>query len=192
MKKALIGYGGHAREVMAQMGLNLPCFVDDEYQEGNSLPLSLFSPNEYSVMVAISNSEDRSRVIQRLPKETNFFTFVHPTSIIMGEVYIGKGSFVGANSILTTNIKIGDHSILNRANHIGHDCMIGNYLSMMPGSIISGNVTIGNKFYLGTNSSIREKIKIADSVSIGMSSCVVRDIKESGAYVGVPASKKIK
>jgi len=31
MKKALIGYGGHAREVMAQMGRKLPCFVDDEF-----------------------------------------------------------------------------------------------------------------------------------------------------------------
>ena len=31
MKKALIGYGGHAREVMAQMGLKLTCFVDERY-----------------------------------------------------------------------------------------------------------------------------------------------------------------
>jgi hypothetical protein len=31
MKRALIGYGGHAREVMAQMGAKLTCFVDDEY-----------------------------------------------------------------------------------------------------------------------------------------------------------------
>ena len=26
MKKALVGYGGHAREVMAQMGVKLTCF----------------------------------------------------------------------------------------------------------------------------------------------------------------------
>ena len=31
MKKALVGYGGHAREVMAQMGTKLTCFVDDDY-----------------------------------------------------------------------------------------------------------------------------------------------------------------
>jgi hypothetical protein len=31
MKKALIGYGGHAKEVMAQMGIKLTCFVDDKY-----------------------------------------------------------------------------------------------------------------------------------------------------------------
>jgi hypothetical protein len=31
MKKALIGYGGHAKEVMSQMGVKLTCFVDDKY-----------------------------------------------------------------------------------------------------------------------------------------------------------------
>ena len=31
MKRALIGAGGHAKEVMMQMGQVLPCFVDDRY-----------------------------------------------------------------------------------------------------------------------------------------------------------------
>ena len=40
MIKALIGYGGHAREVMCQMGTKLPCFVDDVYVTEDTLPLS--------------------------------------------------------------------------------------------------------------------------------------------------------
>ena len=36
MKKALVGYGGHAREVMSQMGVKLTCFVDDEYVTENT------------------------------------------------------------------------------------------------------------------------------------------------------------
>ena len=42
MKKVLIGNGGHAREVMAQMGVNLLRFVDDEYVDKDTLPLSQF------------------------------------------------------------------------------------------------------------------------------------------------------
>jgi len=186
MKKALIGYGGHAREVMAQMGVKLTCFVNDEYvtPDKNTLPLSLFNPKEYAVMIAISDVKVRFDISQKLPKETKYFTFIHPTSLIMGDVEIGEGSFIGAYSILTTNIKIGKHSIINRGNHIGHDCNIGDYFSAMPGSIISGNVNIGNKVYLGTNSSIREKLTIIDDVTIGLNTGIVKSINKSGTYVG--------
>jgi sugar O-acyltransferase (sialic acid O-acetyltransferase NeuD family) len=188
MKKALIGYGGHAKEVMAQMGVKLTCFVDDKYVVYGTKPLSEFDPNEYVVMVAVANSKDRFDIIQRLPKETKYFTWIHPTTLIMGEnVEIGEGSFIGAYSILTTNIKIGKHAILNRGNHIGHDCEIGDYFSAMPGSIVSGNVKIFDCVYMGNNSSIREKLSIHSLSTIGMNSAVVKHIEEPGIYVGCPA-----
>lgn len=192
MKKALVGYGGHAREVMGQMGVTLTCFVDDEYVVEGTQPLSKFNPQEYALMVAVADSKDRFDIVQRLPKETKYFTWVHPTALIMGDdVEIGVGSFIGAYSILTSNIKLGKHAILNRGNHIGHDCVIGDYFSAMPGSIVSGNVIINDCVYMGSNSSIREKITICGNVTIGLNAGVVKDINESGTYVGVPV-KKIK
>jgi len=192
MKKALVGYGGHAREVMAQMGVKLTCFVDDEYVVEGTLPLSKFNPKKYALMVAVADSKDRFDIVQRLPKETKYFTWIHPTALIMSDdVEIGEGSFIGAHSILTTNIKIGKHALLNRGNHIGHDCEIGYYFSSMPCSIVSGNVKIGNKVYLGTNSSIKEKLSICNDTIIGMNTGVVKHITESGTYIGTP-TKKIK
>ena len=183
MKRALIGFGGHAREVMSQMGLKLTCFVDDEFLVEGCKPLSTFHHNDYAIMIAISDSKERSKIVERLPKETTYFTFIHPTALIMDDVNIGIGSFVGAYSILTSNIKIGSHAILNRSNHIGHDTMIGDFFSAMPGSIVSGNVTIGNNVYLGTNSSIREKLTITDNVTIGLNTGIVKSIYEHGTYV---------
>ncbi len=193
MKTALFGYGGHAREVAMQIGGEITFFVDDAYVNDIAKPISEFNPLEYEIMVAISDPQEREKVVSRLPRFTQFFTFIHPTAIISQnfDVVIGEGSFIGANSIITTNIKIGNHAILNRANHIGHDCIIGDYLSMMPGSVISGDVNIGNNVYLGTNASIREKLSIYSLSVIGMNSCVIKHIEESGVYVGVPA-KKIK
>jgi sugar O-acyltransferase (sialic acid O-acetyltransferase NeuD family) len=192
VKKALIGYGGHAREVMAQMGVKLTCFVDDEYVVEGTLPLSKFNPKKYALMVAVADSNDRFDIVQRLPKETKYFTWIHPTALIMSDdVEIGKGSFIGANSILTTNIKLGKHTILNRGVQIGHDCRIGNFFSAMAGVIVSGNVRINDFVYMGNNSSIREKLSVGGSVIIGMNSAVVKNIKEHGVYGGVPA-KKIK
>jgi sugar O-acyltransferase (sialic acid O-acetyltransferase NeuD family) len=189
MKKVLIGNGGHAREVMAQMGIKLLRFVDDQYVDEDTLPLSQFDPTKHTVMVAIANSKDRYDMVQKLPKETQFFTFIHPTALIMDNVEIGEGSFIGAYSILTTNIKIGKHAILNRGNHIGHDCRIGDYFSAMPGAIVSGNVTIYSLVYMGTNSSIREKLSIHSLTKIGMNSAVVKHIERSGVYVGIPTKK---
>ena len=189
MKKALVGYGGHAREVMAQMGVKLTCFVDDEYVVEGTLPLSKFNPKKYALMVAVADSKDRYDIVQRLPKETQFFTFIHPTALLMENIEIGEGSFIGAYSILTTNVKIEKHAILNRGNHIGHDCKIGNYFSAMPGSIVSGNVTIYDCVYMGNNSSIREKLSIHSFSTIGMNSAVVKHIEIPGTYVGCPAIK---
>lgn len=191
MKKVLIGNGGHAREVMAQMGIKLECFVDEEYVDNETSPLSKFDPNIHIAMIVVANSKDRYDIAQRLPKETKFFSFIHPTALIMNNVEIGDGSFIGAYSILTTNIKIGKHTILNRSNHIGHDCIIGDYFSAMPGAIVSGNVIISDIVYMGNNSSIRERLSIHSSSTIGMNSAVVKNISEPGVYVGVPA-KKIK
>ena len=193
MKKAIFGYGGHAREAAMQMGGELTFFVDDEYSNDFTKPLSEFDPLEYEILVAIANPGEREEIVNRLPPQTEFTTFIHPTAIISQnfDVIIGEGSFIGANSIITTNVNIGNHAILNRGNHIGHDCNIGNYLSMMPGSIISGNVNIGDNVYLGTNSSIREKLSISSNTLIGLNGGVVKNITEGGIYVGTPC-KKIK
>jgi sugar O-acyltransferase (sialic acid O-acetyltransferase NeuD family) len=190
MKKALVGHGGHAKEVMAQMGVKLTCFVDDNYVVDGTRPLSEFNPKEYVLMVAVADSRDRYDIINRLPKETKYFTWIHPTALIMDDnVEIGEGSFIGANSILTTNIKIGKHAILNRSNHIGHDCVIGDYFSAMPGAIVSGNVKIYDCVYMGNNSSIREKLSIHSMCKIGMNAAVVKHIEDNGTYVGVPVKK---
>jgi sugar O-acyltransferase (sialic acid O-acetyltransferase NeuD family) len=192
MKLALFGYGGHAREVASQIDQEVIFFVDDEYANDIAKPISQFNPEEYVMMVAVADSRDRFDIVQKLPKETQYFTYIHPTVLIMdGNIELGEGSFIGANSILTTNIKIGKHAILNRGNHIGHDCEIGDYFSTMPGSIISGNCKIYDCVYVGTNASVKEKISINSFTTIGMNAAVVKDITESGTYVGVPA-KKIK
>ena len=195
MEYALIGNGGHAREVQSQMGVSLKRFVNDEYWvdgDDKLLPLSKFDPDIHCIMIAIGNSKDRKDIVKKLPINTKYFSFIHPTAQLMSDdIFIGDGSFIGANSIITCNVKIGKHSILNRGNHIGHDCIIGDFFTAMPGSIVSGNVEIGDRSYLGTNSSIREKIKICDDVTIGLNSGVVKNILESGVYVGTP-SKKIK
>jgi sugar O-acyltransferase (sialic acid O-acetyltransferase NeuD family) len=191
MKKAIYGYGGHAIEVSKFIDEDITFFVDDEWSKDIARPISSFDPNEFKIIIAVGNSKDRFDILSRLPKNTKFFSFIHPTSIILDNVEIGEGTYIGPFCLVTTNIKLGKHSILNRGCQIGHDSNIGDFFTAMPGSIVSGDVKIGIRSYLGTNSSIKEKITICDDVIIGLNSGVVKDILEPGVYGGVPV-KKIK
>lgn len=197
LKKGIIGYGGFGREVFHSLTTdeqnNTVFFVHDEWWKNDNekvLPLSKFNPFEYEVVVAIGDPTDRKRVIESLPKETKFFTHIHHSVTILDKnIEIGEGSIICAGSILTTNIKIGKHSHLNLLTTVGHDTVIGDFMTTAPGAKISGNCIIGDCVYLGTNSSVKQKIKICDNVIVGLNAGVVKDITESGIYVGVPAKK---
>jgi sugar O-acyltransferase (sialic acid O-acetyltransferase NeuD family) len=199
MKKSIIGYGGFAKEVYHSIRTSDNTeievfFVDDEYYVGlnKTLPLSEFNEEEYEVIVAIGDPIVRSQIVERLPKNTKYFTHIHKSVIILGnDVKIGKGSIICAGSIITSNIEIGNHSQLNLQTTIGHDVVLGDFFTSAPGVKISGNCNIGERVYFGTNSCVKQKIKITNDVTIGLNSGVVNNINESGVYVGTPL-KKIK
>ena len=194
MKRALIGAGGLANEIKAHMNdFDMICFVDDIYYQPNDKnikPLSEFISNEYEVIIAIGDSAARAEIVSRLPIETKYFTFIHPTAMILGnDVEIGEGSIVCAGVIVTTNCKIGKHTHLNLLTTIGHDNVIGDFFTTAPGVKISGNCFIGDRVYFGTNSSIRQKTKVCNDVIIGLNAGVIKNIEESGTYTGTPTKK---
>jgi sugar O-acyltransferase (sialic acid O-acetyltransferase NeuD family) len=199
MKKAIIGAGGFGREVYWSLPLmqriTAKFFVDDKYWDDSNpliLPISKFNPTEYEVVVAIGDPIDRFNMIQNLPKDTKYFTHIDASvEILDPNVEIGEGSIICAGCILTTNIKLGKHAHLNLQTTIGHDCEIGDYFTTAPGVKVSGNCNIGNSVYIGTNASVKQQISIIDSTTIGMNAAVVKNIEQSGTYVGVPA-KRIK
>jgi sugar O-acyltransferase (sialic acid O-acetyltransferase NeuD family) len=197
MIKSIIGYGGFAREVYWSIydteGVKSVFFVDDEWYnpyEDNVLPLSIFEPEKYEVVVCIGDSYSRKKVVDRLPENTKYFTHIHRSVKILGnDVKIGTGSVICAGCILTTNIELGAHTHLNLQTTVGHDTNTGSYFTTAPGVNISGNVSVGDLVYIGSNASIKQKIKICDNVTIGMNSCVVKNIEESGVYIGTPSYK---
>jgi sugar O-acyltransferase (sialic acid O-acetyltransferase NeuD family) len=196
MKKAIIGAGGFAREVMASMKADIPFFVSGEYLLDNTKErsLSTFNPFEYEVIVAIADPIIRESIVNSLPKETKFFTFIHPLAIVHQGPYnestsIGEGSIVLELCRLSCNAKIGKHAHLNWNTIIGHDAVIGDYLTTAPNVGIMGNNTIGDRVYFGVGSSTKEKISICSDVTIGLGAGVVKSINEPGTYIGLPCRK---
>lgn len=194
MEKVLIGAGGFAREIRAHMqDYSMKCFVDDEYYYENAehiYPLSEFDPVKYEALIAIGDPKQRYDMVQKLPKTTKYFTFVHPSALLLGnDIEVGEGSIICAGSIITTNVKLGAHAHINLNTTIGHDCEIGNYFTTAPGVNISGNCKIYDCVYVGTNAAIRQKITVHSLSTIGLNAGVVKDIEDTGTYTGVPAKK---
>ena len=193
-ERVLIGAGGFAREVKAHMKcFDMKCFVDKQYYQPNNqniFELSQFDPYKMEALIVISNPNERKALMKRLPNNTNFFSYIHPSAqLLSDDITIGKGTFISANCIITTNIQIGDHSQLNLNTTIGHDTKIGHFFTTAPGAKISGNCLIGDCVYVGTNASIKEKIHICNQATIGLQAGVIKNITEPGIYIGCPAKK---
>lgn len=193
-EKVIIGAGGFAREIRAHIkNKNIKFFVTDEFykeNDENTYPLSSFDPNRYSAIVGVGDPKSKKKLIDQLPADTEFWTFISPNAkIIDDNNEIGEGSFICDGVIITTNVKLGKHVQLNLGTTVGHDTIIGDYFTSAPCVNISGNVLIGDFVYMGTNSVVREKIKITDDVIIGLNCGVVSNILEKGVYIGTPQTK---
>jgi sugar O-acyltransferase (sialic acid O-acetyltransferase NeuD family) len=192
MEKVLIGAGGIAREMIASNGSYLKCYVEDEYyfEKEGIYRLSDFDYNKQKALIAIADCDVKKRIFEQLHEDTLFWSLFDDTAKILDfSVVSGRGLFIGANCVLTTNIELGDNCLINLGVTVGHDTVIGDHVSIMPQVAISGNVKIGNCVYIGTNACIKQGISICDNVIIGMGSVVVKDITESGTYVGNPLIK---
>jgi sugar O-acyltransferase (sialic acid O-acetyltransferase NeuD family) len=192
-KLALIGFSSQTREIIPRLEIEFEVFINDEYFDKisakpmNSKKLSEFDPQLYLALVTIGNPVDRKKIVERLPSNTEFYTFIDKdASIFSGDVRIGSGSIICAGSKLTTNVIVGMHSHINLNCTICHDVVTGDFFTTAPGVNVSGNCTIGSNVYIGTNSSVKQRVSICDNVVIGMQSGVNKSITEPGKYVGSP------
>jgi sugar O-acyltransferase (sialic acid O-acetyltransferase NeuD family) len=195
MNAVIIGNGGVSRELqayMAELQIEYSVYVSDEYhhREDNTFKLSELDVKDKNIIIAIADPNAKEKIVSMLPKETAYFSFVHPMAIIYSTNSIGQGTIIGPNAVITTDVTIGEHCLINYNVTIGHDTVINDYCTVNPGAAISGNCVLGKNVFVGSHAGILEKTKIADYNKIGMGCVVIRDIESSnGTYVGVPARK---
>lgn len=213
MKKIIIiGSGGHAkvvadiiltREKDLNEDLKIIGFLDDNFKNlkydnifnipiiGDLSSIEKFSNNEdYFFIIAIGSNKVREKISKKYPK-LDYYTAIHPKSIISREVKIGAGTVVMANVVINPNSIIGKHCILNTSSVIEHDSRLGSYVHISPNTTLCGGVSIDDNSWIGAGSVVRQQIYIGKDVVVGANSVVVKDIENSCIVVGNPA-KKIK
>ena len=75
---------------------------------------------------------------------------------------------------------------MNTGAIIEHDNIIENYVHVSPNATLCGTVKIGECTHIGANATVKNNTEICNKCIIGAGALVVKNINESGTYVGVP------
>lgn len=137
-------------------------------------------------IVAIGNSSIR----EKIQKNIDAVTLIHPNAVIGRRVKIGKGTVIMAGAIINSDTFIGDGCIINTAASIDHDCIVEDFSHVAVGAHLCGTVHIGRSTWIGAGATVINNINICNDCMIGAGSVVIREITESGKYIGVPAQMR--
>ena len=201
-KLLIIGASGHGK-VVADIALkmkkwNTIAFLDDDENKKSSLGLNVLGPtknmltyiNEWDIFVAIGDNAIRQQIYERLEKMgASIPVLIHPTAVIGEEVEIGPGTVLMAGTIINCSTKIGKACIINTGSTIDHDNQIGDYVHVSPGAHLAGTVKVGQGSWLGIGSVVSNNVNITSNCIVGAGAVVVRDIFDSGTYIGIPVRR---
>lgn len=201
-KLIIIGASGHGK-VVADIALKMNkwqsiAFLDDDESIKVSLGLEVIGKSEdvfkhiddTDIFVAIGNNTIREEVLKKLDIEgASIPVLIHPNAVIGEQVGLGIGTVIMAGVVINCCTKIGRGCIINTGSTLDHDNLIEDYVHISPGVNLAGTIKVGKGSWLGIGSTVINNVNITSDCKVGAGAVVIRDITESGTYVGVPAIK---
>ena len=200
----IIGAGGHGR-VIADIAQKLGSYKKIAFLDDGNEKVSMNLPvigktneiekyiNSSDFFVAVGNSKVRETFIERLlSMGANIPALIHPSAIIGSCVEIGLGTAIMAGVVINPCVKIGKGVIVNTCSSIDHDCIVKDYCHLAVGVHVAGTVEIGKYTWMGAGAIVKNNVIICAECMIGAGAVVVKDIMDTGTYVGVPARRWIK
>ncbi|MCK9444908.1 MAG: NeuD/PglB/VioB family sugar acetyltransferase [Tissierellaceae bacterium] len=201
----IVGAGtyGEAMFELAEMhGYKVKGFFDEDDEKQNEIILNSRVIGKFSELnkrdiknkkfiVAIGNNKIRYEImttINDLGGRTP--TLIHPKATISPSAEIGKGVYIQANAYIWTKVQINDFSIISPNVVIAHHTTVGKACLISTLTGVGASIKIGDRVFIGMGATIVTGLKLITSdVTIGAGTLVLKDIREQGVYVGVPARK---
>lgn len=173
-------------------------FLDDDESIKTSIGLEVIGKiadaftykEEVDFFVAIGSNATREKIQEKLIEEgLNVVSLIHPSAIIGTDVEIRIGTTVMAGVVINSSTKIGNGCIINTSASLDHDNVIEDYVHISPGVNMAGTVKVCKGSWIGIGSVVSNNVNICSGCKVGAGAVVVKDITESGTYVGVPVRK---
>lgn len=192
----LIGAGGNAKviaDIVIKCCDNLLGFLDDDKVGKTVLGFPVLGIvedvrnycHEAEFLIAIGNNRIRKNVAEQYPLQ--WYTAIHPTVQLGSDTNIGKGTTIMANAVVNASARVGEHCIINTGAVVEHDTIIGDFVHISPHATLCGGVKIGELTHIGASATVKNMVSVCSNVTVGAGGVVVKDISQSGTYVGVPA-----
>lgn len=196
----IIGAGGHGKvvaDIVTCSGDRVLGFLDDNHSEAAFAGFPILGGTEdfrrfsdASFVIAVGSAAVRERLAEKIGG-ARLYTAIHPRAVISAlDTQIGEGTVIMANAVVNPGAKIGRHCIVNTAAVVEHDNLIDDFVHISVGAHLAGTVTVGKATWVGVGATVSNNLSVCGGCMIGAGAVVVRDITESGTYVGVPAVRK--
>lgn len=203
-KLVIFGAGDFGREIMyaaresKEEIFETIAFVVDEHvgsQIGGKLEgIEIISLNDATkrlddetyFIIGIGNAPVRKKVFEEISvvaPGAKFATIVHNSAVIMPNVVIEEGVFVGTHTTVAVGSHLKRHSAINQNVSIGHDTVVGEYSVVSPGCVLSGRTKIGCTSFLGSNVVTYPKVSIGSFCSVSASTVVARNLKDKNKLI---------
>ncbi|WP_140937950.1 acetyltransferase [Sphingobacterium lumbrici] len=157
---------------------------------GNNAVTAEYSKDAFDAIligVGYKHMSFRKQIFETLRDTIPFYTFVHSSVYVDESVKIGKGSVIYPGCLLDQHVEIGDNVLMNISGTVAHDSIIGNHCFLSPSMAIAGFVNVDEQCVVGINATVIDNISIVAQTQIGGGTVVIKDIEQSGLYVGNPA-----
>lgn len=207
MKKvAIIGAGGHAREVhdilqacrKGGAAVEVIGFIDEGDGRASTmcgLPiLGGFEwfrgvpPDEVGVVCAVGTPRlTKELVLKARNLNLQFVSAISPQACISPTAKIGQGVIVFPHVFVSCDVSIGNYSTLNVASTVSHDARVGDFSNVSPGAHLAGNVTLGRGCFIGMGANVIQGVPIGNWSVVGAGAVVIDAVPPKVTAVGVPA-----
>lgn len=200
MELIIIGASGHGKvvaDIAERCGYDRIVFLDDDKDKKTCLGYPVVGGiedarqyAEADFVVAIGNPEIREKVQCFLAQNgLHIATLIHPEAVVATAVSIGEGTVVMAGAVINPDTVIGEGCIVNTGATVDHDNVLADYVHVSVGSHLAGMVSVGRYTWIGAGATISNNVLVCDSCVVGAGAVVIKDITESGTYIGIPAKK---
>lgn len=202
---AFLGAGSHADAILPMLDLDCYDFIgffdDKPIASHDGYPILgklidvmsfLASKKVEHIFVTIGDNQKRREIFEMVVKEYPQapMNIISKTAVVFSQESIcGSGIFIGHGAFIGSKAMISDNSVINTGAIVEHHSKIGAHCNIAPNATINGLVTLDEEVYVGSSSTIIQLKKICSKVTLGAGAVVVKDIVESGTYVGVPARR---
>ena len=189
----IMGCGGHARSV-ADAILSDHSDAKIVFVDANARPnekilgfnvVKSFGDNSTVFIPAAGDNQRRKDESSR----QNTASYVSSTAHVGASSTVAAGCFVGMGAHIGPEATIGRGTIVNTNAVVEHNAIVGEFCHIAPNATVCGGCSIGDLVLIGAGAVVKPYQKICSNVIVGAGAVVVKDIVESGTYVGSPARK---